>query len=100
MLFRSDLDATISGESMAAAAPRKRRRLALWAGIGAVAILAAVGLSFLVPKLAGRGGRFVPPSFEQLTFTFAHDEAFIYGVACVALALFTGWLAGVLFRRD
>lgn len=38
--------------------------------------------------------------FEQLTFAFAHEQAFVYGVACVALALFTGWLAGVLFRRD
>lgn len=38
--------------------------------------------------------------FEQLTFAFAHDRAFIYGIVCVALALFTGWLAGVLFRRD
>jgi uncharacterized protein (TIGR02186 family) len=38
--------------------------------------------------------------FEQLTFSFAHDQAFIYGIVCVALALFTGWLAGVVFRRD
>lgn len=38
--------------------------------------------------------------FEQLTFAFAHDQAFIYGIVCVMLALLTGWLAGVLFRRD
>jgi uncharacterized protein (TIGR02186 family) len=38
--------------------------------------------------------------FEQLTFTFAHEQAFVYGIACVCLALFTGWLAGVIFRRD
>lgn len=38
--------------------------------------------------------------FEQMTFAFAHEEAFIYGLVCVALALFTGWLAGVIFRRD
>jgi len=38
--------------------------------------------------------------FEQLTFNFAHKNAFVYGVVCVALALLTGWLAGVLFRRD
>jgi uncharacterized protein (TIGR02186 family) len=38
--------------------------------------------------------------FEQLTFTFAHDRAFIYGIVCVTLALLTGWLAGVIFRRD
>jgi uncharacterized protein (TIGR02186 family) len=38
--------------------------------------------------------------FEQLTFTFAHDQAFVYGIVCVSLALLTGWLAGVIFRRD
>lgn len=38
--------------------------------------------------------------FEQLTFAFAHEQTFVYGLVCVALALFTGWLAGVLFRRD
>jgi uncharacterized protein (TIGR02186 family) len=38
--------------------------------------------------------------FEQLAFTFAHDQAFVYGIACVMLALLIGWLAGVLFRRD
>ena len=42
----------------------------------------------------------VRTGFEQLTFTFAREEAFIYGLVCVALALFTGWLAGVIFRRD
>ena len=42
----------------------------------------------------------VRTGFEQLTFAFAHEEAFIYGIVCVALALFTGWLAGVIFRRD
>lgn len=38
--------------------------------------------------------------FEQLTFNFSRDQAFVYGLVCVALALLTGWLAGVLFRRD
>ena len=42
----------------------------------------------------------VRTGFEQLTFAFAHDQAFVYGIVCVALALLTGWLAGVLFRRD
>jgi uncharacterized protein (TIGR02186 family) len=27
------------------------------------------------------------------------DHPFAYGLACVALALFTGWFAGVIFRR-
>ncbi len=38
--------------------------------------------------------------FEQYMFQTAHSDAFLYGVGCVALALFTGWLAGVIFRRD
>lgn len=54
------------------------------------AILARTDESFVI----------VRTGFEQLTFTFAHEDAFIYGIVCVALALFTGWLAGVIFRRD
>ena len=38
--------------------------------------------------------------FEQFMFTAAHERAALYGLACVALALFSGWLAGVIFRRD
>lgn len=38
--------------------------------------------------------------FEQYMFETAHTHALLYGVGCVALALFTGWLAGVIFRRD
>jgi uncharacterized protein (TIGR02186 family) len=38
--------------------------------------------------------------FEQYTFTVAHKQALFYGLASVALALFAGWLAGVIFRRD
>jgi uncharacterized protein (TIGR02186 family) len=38
--------------------------------------------------------------FERFMFTFSRQDSFIYGVVCVALALFTGWLAGVIFRRD
>jgi uncharacterized protein (TIGR02186 family) len=54
------------------------------------ALLARTDDSFTIAKTG----------FEQLTFTFAHENAFVYGVVCVVLALFTGWLAGVLFRRD
>ncbi len=32
--------------------------------------------------------------------TFAHSQALLYGLICVALALVTGWLGGVIFRRD
>ena len=44
--------------------------------------------------------RITKTGFEQLMFTAAHEQAALYGLACVALALFTGWLAGVIFRRD
>lgn len=37
---------------------------------------------------------------EQFLFNFSRNESFIYGVVCVAMALFVGWLAGVIFRRD
>ena len=38
--------------------------------------------------------------FEQFTFTLAHNYSLAYGVAAVVLALLTGWLAGVIFRKD
>lgn len=38
--------------------------------------------------------------FEQFMFAASHDQALLYGLACVLLALFAGWLAGVIFRRD
>lgn len=38
--------------------------------------------------------------FEQFTFDLARKNGYLYGLICVALALLTGWLAGVLFRRD
>ena len=54
------------------------------------ALLARTDESFTIAKTG----------FEQYMFTFARNESFIYGIVCVALALFTGWLAGVIFRRD
>jgi uncharacterized protein (TIGR02186 family) len=38
--------------------------------------------------------------FEQYMFEAVHARSTLYGLGCVALALFTGWLAGVVFRRD
>lgn len=38
--------------------------------------------------------------FEQLTSTLAKNQSLLYGIVCVVLAMFTGWLAGVVFRRD
>jgi uncharacterized protein (TIGR02186 family) len=37
--------------------------------------------------------------FERFLALSATQQPFLYGLACVALALFTGWLGGVLFRR-
>lgn len=37
--------------------------------------------------------------FERLLSTTAQDMPLVYGLICVALALFTGWLGGVAFRR-
>ncbi|MBA4612142.1 TIGR02186 family protein [Stappia taiwanensis] len=38
--------------------------------------------------------------FEQLTYRLAYNYAAVYGLLAIALAVFTGWLAGVIFRRD
>jgi len=38
--------------------------------------------------------------FEEFTFRLAQDYALVYGLMAIALAMFTGWLAGVIFRRD
>ena len=38
--------------------------------------------------------------FESYMFSIARSQSLLYGLGCVALALITGWLAGVIFRRD
>jgi uncharacterized protein (TIGR02186 family) len=38
--------------------------------------------------------------FEQLTYSLANHYPLIYGLLAVSLAVFTGWLAGVIFRKD
>jgi uncharacterized protein (TIGR02186 family) len=38
--------------------------------------------------------------FEQLVTSSARDYGFLYGLVVVAMALGTGWLASVVFRRD
>ncbi len=37
--------------------------------------------------------------FERFLAQSSTQQPLLYGLACVALALFTGWLGGVLFRR-
>ena len=38
--------------------------------------------------------------FEQATFSFSRNYSFLYGIICVVIAMFTGWLSSVIFRRD
>lgn len=38
--------------------------------------------------------------FEQAITNLAHQQPALYGLATVVVACFTGWLAGVAFRRD
>jgi uncharacterized protein (TIGR02186 family) len=38
--------------------------------------------------------------FEQVVTAAARDHGFLYGLATAAIALLTGWLASVVFRRD
>ncbi|MTI07240.1 TIGR02186 family protein [Roseibium denhamense] len=44
--------------------------------------------------------RVAKTGFEQFTFNLAQDYSLLYGIMAVALAIFTGWLAGVIFRKD
>jgi serine/threonine protein kinase/WD40 repeat protein len=61
--------ADVSASGRVAVAPKRRLRVASWAGAGLVVIAVAVGLALLVPKLLRGRREFVPPSFQQLTFT-------------------------------
>jgi uncharacterized protein (TIGR02186 family) len=38
--------------------------------------------------------------FEQYVADAARDHGLLYGIATALIALFTGWLASVVFRRD
>ena len=38
--------------------------------------------------------------FEQFVATAARDYGFVYGLAAAMMAVLTGWLAAVVFRRD
>ena len=42
----------------------------------------------------------VKVGFEQFVATAARHHGLIYGVATAMMALMTGWLASVVFRRD
>ncbi|MBU2533278.1 MAG: TIGR02186 family protein [Alphaproteobacteria bacterium] len=53
------------------------------------ALVARKGESFIVRKVG----------LERLVGDTARDNPLLYGLTCVALALTTGWLGGVIFRR-
>ncbi len=38
--------------------------------------------------------------FEQQTYNLAHRNGLLYGLLAVFIAIFTGWLASVVFRKD
>jgi hypothetical protein len=37
--------------------------------------------------------------FENYVFVASKQQPLLYGIVCVLLALGTGWLAGVVFKR-
>jgi uncharacterized protein (TIGR02186 family) len=51
--------------------------------------------------LAKRGDSFAvnKTGFERFLSSAAHDQPLAYGLTCVLLAVGTGWLGGVIFRR-
>ena len=44
--------------------------------------------------------RVVKTGIEQFVYELAHQQAFLYGVLAVVLAMVTGWLGSVVFRKD
>lgn len=38
--------------------------------------------------------------FEQTTYDLAHRNGLLYGIVAVIIAMLTGWLASVVFRKD
>jgi uncharacterized protein (TIGR02186 family) len=42
----------------------------------------------------------IKAGFEQVVAETAHQQPFLYGIITALMALFTGWFASVIFRRD
>ena len=42
----------------------------------------------------------VKVGFEQFIATAAHQHGLVYGLATALMALMTGWMASIVFRRD
>ena len=44
--------------------------------------------------------RVVKTGLEQAITRAAHESPFLYGLTAVLLAVITGWLASIVFRKD
>ena len=42
----------------------------------------------------------VKVGFEQFVATTAHQNGFVYGLVTAFMALMTGWMASIVFRKD
>ena len=42
----------------------------------------------------------VKVGFEQFVATTARQDGFAYGLATALMALMTGWMASIVFRKD
>ena len=42
----------------------------------------------------------VKVGFEQFVANSARQSGFVYGLVTAAMALMTGWMASIVFRRD
>jgi uncharacterized protein (TIGR02186 family) len=42
----------------------------------------------------------VKVGFEQFVATTARQNGFVYGLVTAAMALMTGWMASIVFRKD
>ncbi|HVV42850.1 MAG TPA: TIGR02186 family protein [Nitrobacter sp.] len=54
------------------------------------ALVTRTGTAFEIAKVG----------FEQFVATMAKQQGFIYGLATVLMALMTGWMASIVFRKD
>ena len=48
----------------------------------------------------GSAFEIIKVGFEQFVANAARDYGFLYGLAAAMMALMTGWIASVVFRRD
>ncbi len=54
----------------------------------------------LTPDGAGTRLTIVESGFEQAVYRLAHNHSIFYGSFAVFLAIITGWLGRIIFRKD